>query len=634
MSEQTENQKAATAQSRSRFARVRWLFGYFAKPLLLFAAGAAVIALLGLAQRVGWIKSGAGPAVATATQESSVEYICPMMCVPPMKEPGRCPVCAMELVPSDAGGASSDGRSIVIDPASRRIANIATVSARSMPLTRTIRAVGELQYDEGTLKTIVAYTAGRYEKLYVDFTGADVKKGETLASFYSPELYSAQVEYLLARQTASKASSKLPAVAKANQRLLRSSRQKLIELGMTELQVSDLERRGEANSRFDVVAPRSGTVINRMISEGDEVKAGQPILKLADLSNVWLMLELFPEDAAVVKYGQRVEASVESLPSEVLSGRVAFVNPEVNPQSRTVSVRVVVPNPGGKLRIGEFATATIEIPLATGSHLQLAVYDPDLADKWVSPRHPHVVSDEPGKCRVCGSTLVHASTLGFTDEPTAQAEAIVVPRDAVLMAAKHSVVYVETEPGRFEIRRVETGPTTKNGIVILKGLAKDEAVATRGNFLLDSQMQLAGNPSLIDPTRAAPPMKIIPGFTPEMLTEINKLPPDEAALAIKQGFCPIADTRLGEMGVPIAIDVNGQSIFVCCEGCRADLLQDPDKALKHLAELQAAAEKNESKTDGGSATDQMDLPPIGEIEDMDLPPIGEIEDPAKSGDGK
>ncbi len=542
-----------------------------------------------------------------------------MMCVPPMTEPGRCPVCAMELVPSTGGSEKADDRSIVVDAASRRIANITTVSARTVALQRTIRSVGELHYDEGSLRTIAAYSGGKFEKLHVQYTGATVEKGQPVALFYSPELYSAQVEYLQSRKSSAKSGRVLPSIAKANERLQQNARQRLIELGMLPSQIDDLDASGRARSRLDVTSPMSGTVIQRMISEGDYVKEGQPILKLADLSTVWLMLELFPEDAAVVQYGQLVRATVQSLPDEVLEGRVAFVDPDVDPNSRTVSVRVVIPNPADRLRIGEFASAEIEVRTVR-SGAQLAIYDPELSNKWISPRHPHVVSDKPGKCRLCGMQLVHASKLGFTDTPVEEEQVLVVPRDAVLRAAKHNLVYVETEPGVFQIRRVDVGPNTAEGTVILAGIAPGETVATRGNFLIDSQMQLSGNPSLIDPTRAAPPMKIVPGFTPDMLVEIRKLPPEKATKALEQGFCPIAESRLGSMGIPIEIQVEGKSVFICCEGCRDTFVEEPAKSFRRLAELQA-----EAAAAGSSESSGDDLPPIGEIESSHAPPIGEIE---------
>lgn len=595
--------------------------------MLFFLAGVSVLGSLAIAQRVGLLAEPS--AAATATQQGpSAEYICPMMCVPPVKEPGRCPVCAMELVQADSG-VRGDDRSIIVDPASRRVANIATVTVQSLPLIRRIRAVGELAYDEGTRKTIAAYSQGRFEKLYVDYTGAKVEKGKVLASFYSPELYTAQVEFLLADRTSGR-SRELTGLS--DERLKISSRQRLIELGMSPGQISELAQSGKADSRIRIQAPMSGTVIEKLISEGDYVKEGQTVMRLADLSSVWLMLELFPKDASAVRFGQRVEARVQSLPDRLLSGRVAFIDPDVDPQSRTVGVRVVIPNEEGVLRIGEFATAEITVPLGSQSRVQQAVYDPELADKWISPHHPHVVSDEPGVCRICGRDLVHASTLGFTDEPASLPEALIVPRDAVLMAAEHSVAYVETEPGRFEIRRVETGVTTGDGIVIRKGLMVGEAVAIRGAFLLDSQMQLSGNPSLIDPTRAAPPMKIVPGFTPDMLVEINKLPAEHAELAKLQGFCPVGESRLGSMGVPIPVDVRGRPIFVCCEGCREPLLRDP---AKHLERLKALQEADTGSTAESSADDappigeieQFAAPPIGDIELPDMPPVGEIEMP-------
>jgi Cu(I)/Ag(I) efflux system membrane fusion protein len=155
-------------------------------------------------------------------------------------------------------------------------------------------------------------------------------------------------------------------------------------------------------------------------------------------------------------------------------------------------------NEDGRLRPGDLATAHIEVPIgATGD-----VYDSDLAGKWISPMHPQIIQDAPGQCPICGMDLVPTSRFGFAGEPVAQPRVLVVPRDAVLMAGQNSVVYVETEPGRFEIRPVQLGTVAERSAVILSGLREGEQVATSGNFLIDSQMQLAGRPSLIDPTRA------------------------------------------------------------------------------------------------------------------------------------
>jgi len=482
----------------------RWWVKLVVQPLLLLAAGAALIVGLGVAQKAGWISAGGGGGGEQAAVADTRTYICPMLCVPPQIGPGRCPTCEMELVPATSGSGPSDSKSIHVDPAARRVANIHTVAVKSAPLVRTLRAIGELNYDEGSLKTISAYVDGRLDHLYADYTGVVVAKGDHLALVYSPRLYSGQVELLLAKKARDASqSSSLQRVIHSNRDMYESTKQRLIELGMTEEQIDLLEIAGEANSRMHLCAPISGTVIKKYATEGQYVKEGQAIYELADLSTVWLMLELFPEDAATIRYGQKVEAEVQSLPGRKFTGRVAFVDPTVDPIKRTVGVRVVIPNDKGLLRVGDYAKATIQVPLA-GGESQGDIYDPELANKWISPRHPHVVESSPGKCRVCGIGLVPASTYGFTKEPGNNGEVLVVPRNAVLMAGSDSVLYVETEPGRFEIRNVVLGGRSGDQIVVLKGLEEGEQVAVSGNFLIDSQMQLAGNPSLIDPTKAMP----------------------------------------------------------------------------------------------------------------------------------
>jgi Cu(I)/Ag(I) efflux system membrane fusion protein len=593
--------------------RLRGLIEPLVGPALLLGAGVLVIVALGIAQRVGWITTGGGdaPPAATAGNEETL-YICPMMCTPPSKEPGRCPVCGMELVPSSSGGEGGDERSIAVDAVSRRIANIQTAPVKSKAVSRQMRAVGQLSYDEGRLKTLAAYVDGRIDRLYADYTGVVVNRGDDLALLYSPELYTAQTELLSARRAAKRSGSSAYSGVLDSQNLYESARQKLIDLGMTEKQVARLEESGKATTRITLVAPIHGTVIARLGSEGEYVKTGQPIYRLADLSHVWLMLEFFPEDAAAIRYGQRVEAEVQSLPGEEFSGRVAFVDPMVDPKTRTVGVRVVIENEDGRLKIGDYATATVNVPLGDPDDLQAGIYDPELAGKWISPRHPHVIADGPGQCRLCGIGLVPASKFGFTEEPVEPRKQLVVPRNAVLMAGNNSVVYVETEPGRFELRRVELGPSLGDEIVLLAGVEEGEQVATRGNFLIDSQMQLAGNPSLIDPTKAAPkPVDESPESDPKIEAALAKLPEEDPPLARKQRICPVTEAPLGSMGVPPKVDVEGRTVFICCEGCRQPLLDDPEK---YLAVLDAAKDETASggKEDGAPAAPG--LPPIGPIQ--------------------
>lgn len=475
----------------------RWWWRQLISAGLMFGVGLALIASLGLAQRLGWISAG-GSVTSASPDAAAQTHTCPMH--PQIRQPGAgdCPICGMPLVPATAaGGSDMDELAVRIEPAARRLANISTGPVSHEPVETVLETIGAIAIDESRMATIPSYIDGRIEELYADYTGVIVAAGDHLAVIYSPELYSAQVEYLESRRALTKAST-LEAVRAAQQKLVDSSRQRLVELGMTPQQIGELEQTGRAQSRLTIYAPTGGTVTEKMAMEGRYVKAGEPIYRIADLSTVWLMLELYPEDAARIRFGQRVEAELQSLPGEVFDGRVAFVAPTVNAADRTVGVRVEFLNGDGRLRPGDYASAKVYLPIGQ----QGEIYDADLAGRWISPMHPQIIRDSPGECPICGMDLVPTSRYGYSEVPVEQPSSTFVPRSAVLMAGTNSVVYVETEPGRFEIRPVTLGPVLKDRVIIQSGLREGETVATAGNFLIDSQMQLAGKPSLIDPSRA------------------------------------------------------------------------------------------------------------------------------------
>ncbi|MGV3484655.1 MAG: efflux RND transporter periplasmic adaptor subunit [Planctomycetaceae bacterium] len=465
---------------------------------MFLVAGIVLIALVGVAQRVGWIRANAEGSVASAESSTDAVYTCPMHPQIRQPTPGRCPICGMALVPaSSAGAADLDTLSVKIEPAQRRLANIQTAKVENSPLEASIRTVGSIAVDESRQATIAAYIDGRIERLFADYTGIDIKKGDHLAVLYSPQLYGAQVEYVEARRALA-GSGGIAAVRQAQESLAANTRQRLREYGMTDEQIAELEKAGQAQSRLTIYAPQGGTVIEKLAIEGNYVKAGDPIYRIAELSTVWLMLRLFPEDASRVRFGQRAEAVVQSNPGETLVGRIAFIDPTVDPKTRTVGVRVELANAQGKLRPGDYATARIDLPIGP----QGKVYDQDLAGKWISPMHPQIIRDSAGQCPICGMDLVPTSEYGFAESPVPQPSSLHVPRSAVLLAGGNSIVYVETEPGRFEIRPITIGTILQDKVVVLEGLQEGEMVATAGNFLIDSQMQLAGKPSLIDPHRA------------------------------------------------------------------------------------------------------------------------------------
>lgn len=574
----------ATSAKRSKLGMSLEILKLFLIPFLIFVAFAIGIAMLGFAQRFEWIKSASpssdSSAVGMTSEESAGSWICPMMCVPPTNKPGRCPVCAMELVPASKGSSSGPSSKIEIDPRSRRVAGIKTTVAKLKTLSREVNSVGEIKYDETQQKTLSAYIDGRIEELNADFTGVEVKQGESLGLLYSPELYSAQVEFVGTLEYNEESKSTNARVRSSNERLLKSSRQRLIELGMTEPQIKQLETDRTPNRVLDLNAPISGTVIEKMATVGQYIKAGSPIYRLADLSKVWLVLELFPEDAKAIRLGQTVTATTQSLGSETFTGTVEFIEPTVDPNTRTVGVRVAIKNEQGYLKPGEFAQASLTIPLL--------------------------------------------GTEGVAEET------VVIPRNSLLSIGKTSLAYVEAKPGEFHLRKIKTGPTVDGMVAVFAGIEAGESVVSKSTFLLDAQMQLQGNPSLIDPDKAVASSwaesELSDAEKEEIRLALKPLSEADRALAVAQVICPVTEVRLGSMGMgtPIKLDIEGRTVFICCEGCRDGWVNEPDRYFKILNDYLAGkpnsqdTESNTPIATGNDELPQMELPQM-ELPKMELP---------------
>lgn len=428
-------------------------------------------------------------------------YTCPMHPNIKQYEPGSCPICGMDLVLIEAEEATSNQQhpdSINISKASRRLAGIETEVVREVVAYQNIDAIGSIDFAEGRISTIAAYVDGRIEKLYANYTGVKVKKGEHLAEFYSPALYTAQIEYLQARNAWNKMrNSKLDSIISNQRALLRNAERRLTELGMSDSQITGLKQTGRARSRLVMDSTVSGTVIEKNAVEGSFVKAGQIIYKVADLSTVWLLLDMFPEETSYLKFGLKVKASIRSAPDRYFEGRISFISPVIDKKTRTVRVRVEIPNPDGHLRPGDFAEASIKVPVGS-QELGAKTYDSELAGKYISPMHPVEVSDKPGQCPVCGMDMVPVEEYGYTSSKDELESVVTVPRDAILSVGRGHVVFVEEEKDRFMLREIVMGPVVEgNHVVIIKGLSPGELVATSGVFLIDSQMQLTGKTSLI-----------------------------------------------------------------------------------------------------------------------------------------
>ncbi|MEZ6148514.1 MAG: efflux RND transporter periplasmic adaptor subunit [Pirellulaceae bacterium] len=412
--------------------------------------------------------------------------------------PGSCPLCGMDLVPvkQSAGGV----RTISIGANIKKLMNVQTVPVTRRYVTANVRMVGKVDYDETRLAYITAWVSGRLDRLFVDFTGVEVKKGDHMVYIYSEELYTAQEELISATQSsAQRPSSRFIEPID----LAESAREKLRLLGITESQIQEIEQSGKSNDHITIYSPVGGIVIQKLKQEGDRVRTGDRIYTIADLTQLWVQMDAYESDLTWLRYGQDIEFTTEAYPGEVFHGRVAFIDPILNGATRTVKVRVNVSNEDGRLKPEMFVRAVVRSKIAAGGR----VLDASLAGKWISPMHPEIVKDEPGNCDVCGMPLVRAESLGYvTAEPSDTAKPLVIPVSAALLTGTRAIVYVQVpdaEEPTYEGREIVLGPRAGDYYLVKTGLEEGELVVTNGNFKLDSALQISAKPSMMTPDGGA-----------------------------------------------------------------------------------------------------------------------------------
>jgi membrane fusion protein, copper/silver efflux system len=446
------------------------------------------------------------------------------------KGSNQCPICSMDLVPvrgHSQGEGSEAGEEnlprLTLSKRSRRLAGIETTEVERIPLFKEIYTVGTVTYDEGKIALVSAWFAGRIDRLFVDFTCVPVKKGEHLVWIFSPQLITAQEEYLLSLKAASRAEGSYEGADD----LLKASRRKLLRLGLTEEQLEKLEKEKEVQDHITVYSPIGGTVIHKNAVEGMYVKEGDPIYKVADLTSLWVTIDIYEYELGWVRLYQEVEITMPAFPGEVFRGKIAFIDPFLNPKTRTAKVRINLPNPELRFKPEMYVNARIRIPLGEFGML----LSPGMIGKYICPMHPEVVLDQaescprcgmdlikvegemiespryicpmgcidprdnPGRCPECGMALVKDIT-----EPDEEATSLAIPKSAVLETGRRQIVWVDKGEGKYEARTVTLGPPATaeiNGadepyFPVISGLREGEKVVTRGNFLIDSQSQLSG----------------------------------------------------------------------------------------------------------------------------------------------
>ena len=441
-----------------------------------------------------------------AAQDKEQIWTCSMHPQIRQPKPGKCPICFMDLVPVDSGG-DVGAREITFSQDALKLMEIQTTPVERKFVEAQIRMVGKVDYDETRLKHITAWVPGRIDRLYVDFTGTQVIKGDHMVYLYSPELISAQAEFLQAVKSVQNMKPDSSELIKRSIRaMLEAASEKLRLLGLTEKQIETIEKTGQPTDYITIYAPIGGIVINKHVTEGTYVQTGTKIYTIADLSQLWVQLDAYESDMMWIRYGQEVEFTTEAYPGEVFKGQISFISPTVNPRTRTIKVRLNVSNPEEKLKPDMFVRAIVRSKIASGGK----VMDADMAGKWICPMHPSVVKETTGKCDICQMNLVTIESLGYVKAELSEQAPLVIPATVPLITGKRAVVYVQNpnaEKPTFEGREVVLGPRAGDYYLVKGGLAEGEVVVSKGNFKIDSALQIQAKPSMMSPQGQKVPME-------------------------------------------------------------------------------------------------------------------------------
>ena len=466
------------------------------------------------------------PAAERHAAVSGIEYYCPMHPQVVQNEPGTCPICGMPLAKRKKGEKATLPAGVTarveLVPFRVKQAGIKTSEVGYAPLAQTLTTVGYVAFDERRLANIVSKVPGksRVEKLYINFNGQDVEVGQTLAELYSPELNQAIQELLNASQRAEHSVQPQSAVARSlvadRQEMVRASAEKLKRWGITQAQIDEILKKGQTDFKFTILSPARGHVFKKNVIEGQEVQEGYAMFEIVDLHTVWVQAQVYEHQLGLVHEGQDVEATVDAFPGETFKGKVEFIQPHLDPATRTVEVRYGLSNPGHRLRPWMFATVTLKTPIAGTPpfRTRFAAKRPSKGEG----RPVRLTADEQKICPVTNAKLgsmgdpIRVEVEGRTVwtccnacppklkaqpakylarlTPPPEDQVLSVPELAVIDTGIHKVVYVESEPGVFEGRDVVLGPRIGNRFPVLEGLAPGEKVAAAGAFLIDAESRL------------------------------------------------------------------------------------------------------------------------------------------------
>jgi len=451
------------------------------------AAGLVAGLLLGFVLPSSWIFVTDAKMEHAGHAAGDTKYACPMFCtiMDEMPADGRCPVCGMDLTP--VSGKST------LNPQERKMIGLEVHALARIPLARSVRVVGEVDYDETRLTRITTRMPGWLERVWADTTWSEVSKGQKLAAIYSPELYAAQKEYLVALDAT--ATSRTA----TGDALLRAAERRLKLLGIGDDEIAELRSKKTVQESLVLRAPRDGVIIERHAVEGASVKTGDLLYAVADLSRVWVQAEVFENDLIWIFEKQAVRLRVEGRSTEIL-GRVSFIDPVIDRRTRTARVRIEVDNPigseGGRLlRVGQRVDAFIDARVNENG--QPVPPDREIATNPLAVPRSAVLST--GQRRVV--YVLFTEFMGKRDyelDPTDLPETVFYQLIPVRLGPAATKAGSGMEVEFHPLLGVELSAEERIDLE-LAALTEGMLVVTRGNLLLDSQAQLSGKPSLLFP---------------------------------------------------------------------------------------------------------------------------------------
>ncbi len=395
---------------------------------------------------IGWLffnNSGstvksAEPEVHEHSEAKHIIWTCAMHPQIRMDEPGDCPICGMDLIPLKSSNAEVDDQAIEMSESAIKLAEVQTTIVSKGSASKDLQLYGKIQVDERLKQSQTAHVPGRIEKLMINVTGEQVRKGQRIASIYSPELITAQKELIEALSL----KDKYPALVEA-------AREKLRNWKLSEEQISNMEKSGNVTTTFDIFANTSGVVVAKNVNVGDYISKGAVLFDVTDLSKVWGVFDAYESDLPWISLNQLVDFTTKSVPGKTFSGKIAFIDPVIDPTKRIAGIRIELNNSERQLKPEMFINGTIHSTLKGGG------------------------------------------------------EQLTVPQSAVLWTGTRSVVYVkipDAELPTFKMREITLGPAMKNTYIVVDGLSEGEEIVTNGTFSVDAAAQLAGKTSMMNPS--------------------------------------------------------------------------------------------------------------------------------------